>query len=170
MQADKKIKKDNQKRTLSTFARVRPFLPHECGSEQSVFVDEDGKAISLKDNSKPRFARRFKINTLNDVDQEKVFAEVLPMLEYAFEGINTSIFCYGQTGTGKTLTMLGNDLWDMANSYKQNYLSLTSPELRKANSLGSPRQISVMVHHHNHHQHHLLRIKVHHQKSFYSVH
>ena len=105
MQADKKIKKDNQKRTISTFARVRPFLPHECGSEQSVFVDEDGKAISLKDNSKPRFARRFKINTLNDVDQEKVFAEVLPMLEYAFES-GRSIYNQTERFLGRLTTSM----------------------------------------------------------------
>ncbi len=43
-----------------------------------------------------------------------MFEEVIPSLDCALEGYNATIFTYGQTGTGKTHTILGHDLWEMA--------------------------------------------------------
>jgi Cdc6-like AAA superfamily ATPase len=36
-----------------------------------------------------------------------VFAQVADVVQGALEGVNGTIFAYGQTGTGKTYTMLG---------------------------------------------------------------
>ena len=36
------------------------------------------------------------------------------MLEHAFEGYNVCIFAYGQTGAGKSYTMMGGDPADPA--------------------------------------------------------
>jgi hypothetical protein len=38
---------------------------------------------------------------------------VEPLVESAFRGFNTTLFAYGQTGTGKTHTMLGVDIWGL---------------------------------------------------------
>ena len=43
-------------------------------------------------------------------DQEIVYQEIgMEMLEHAFEGYNTCIFAYGQTGAGKSYTMMGRN-------------------------------------------------------------
>merc|ERR1712146_682179 len=40
--------------------------------------------------------------------QEEVFAECRDLMQSAFDGYNFTIFAYGQTGAGKTYTMMGN--------------------------------------------------------------
>lgn len=37
---------------------------------------------------------------------EDVFAEVVPILRSALDGHNVCVFAHGQTGTGKTFTMV----------------------------------------------------------------
>ncbi|GMH71606.1 hypothetical protein TrST_g1383 [Triparma strigata] len=49
-----------------------------------------------------------------DADQEEIFNATVPLLRAALSGYNATIFTYGQTGTGKTHTMLGHDLWALA--------------------------------------------------------
>ncbi|CAN0082747.1 unnamed protein product, partial [Hapterophycus canaliculatus] len=39
--------------------------------------------------------------------QETVYAEVSPIVVSVLDGYNACIFAYGQTGTGKTYTMMG---------------------------------------------------------------
>lgn len=39
--------------------------------------------------------------------QEEVYLETLELIQSAFDGYNVCIFCYGQTGTGKTYTLTG---------------------------------------------------------------
>lgn len=46
--------------------------------------------------------------------QSDVFREVEPLVAAAVAGYNSTVFAYGQTGTGKTHTMLGVDLWGLA--------------------------------------------------------
>ncbi|KAK4337314.1 hypothetical protein RND71_043600 [Anisodus tanguticus] len=50
-------------------------------------------------------------NSSNFSDQEKVYSEIgIEMLNHAFEGYNVCIFAYGQTGAGKSFTMMGKNL------------------------------------------------------------
>ena len=39
----------------------------------------------------------------------EVFVEVEPILRSALDGHNVSVLAYGQTGTGKTFTMVSNE-------------------------------------------------------------
>lgn len=39
--------------------------------------------------------------------QERVFQEVAPLVERAMDGYNVCVFAYGQSGSGKTFTMVG---------------------------------------------------------------
>jgi hypothetical protein len=44
-----------------------------------------------------------------EASQTDVFSVVAPLVASATEGINVTCFAYGQTGTGKTYTMLGQE-------------------------------------------------------------
>ena len=46
--------------------------------------------------------------------QVDVFSQVRPLVDAAVSGYNATVFAYGQTGTGKTHTMLGVDMWQLA--------------------------------------------------------
>ena len=97
------------------------------------------------------------------VSQAKVFEGVTPLIRAALSGFNTTIFTYGQTGTGKTHTMLGHDLWELAsnddpdndddsiaNSFKQLNSSSSSRDARGIIPRALQyvfKQIRVMVEH-----------------------
>ena len=46
--------------------------------------------------------------------QEDIYADTKTFIDASLQGFNSTLFAYGQTGTGKTHTMLGVDLWEMA--------------------------------------------------------
>ena len=47
----------------------------------------------------------------NYASQQLIFNDIgLDVLKSFIEGYNTCILCYGQTGTGKTFTMMGNTI------------------------------------------------------------
>lgn len=56
-----------------------------------------GLSLSLQQLEDPNFASQNRV--YNDIGKE--------MLEHAFEGYNVCIFAYGQTGAGKSYTMMG---------------------------------------------------------------
>ena len=46
----------------------------------------------------------------NFASQKKVYEDIgVEMLDHAFEGYNVCIFAYGQTGAGKSYTMMGKN-------------------------------------------------------------
>ena len=122
---------------ISVIARVRPLLESEKQSDVSIDVDSDGSTVFLKcgarGTARSTMSKRYKMAcALKDKSQEDVFKTVLPTLEGVLQGYNTSIFAYGQTGTGKTFTMLGYDLWALANNasacqQSTQKLSITNP-------------------------------------------
>ena len=98
--------------SISAVARLRPLLDREIlesDGSLALAVEDDNRTINLLNTNKSggRFSRCFKMKAaMNDVSQKECFDNVLPMLEGAIEGYNTSILAYGQTGTGKTKTMV----------------------------------------------------------------
>ena len=127
--------------SMSAIARVRPLLERESGHGVALTVEPDNRTLSLTNAGKARgrHVKQFKMRAaLDDVSQKDVFNKVLPMLDGAIEGFNTSIFAYGQTGTGKTMTMLGYDMWSLANKWKQAAQQEMKLEQKKNSSLGSP--------------------------------
>lgn len=95
---------------VNCIARIRPLLEQEQDSDRSITVDTDDATIMLRNTNRGngRYIRKYKMSkALDKVDQTHMFEQVLPLLQDAIAGYNTSIFCYGQTGTGKTYTMLG---------------------------------------------------------------
>jgi len=97
---------------IRVFCRCRPPLPKELeknegGSEIVVKFPEEG-AVSLKnDKGKEKiweFDQIFGLKT----EQATVYDEVSPLVTSVLDGYNVCIFAYGQTGTGKTFTMMGD--------------------------------------------------------------
>jgi kinesin family protein 22 len=97
---------------IQVMARLRPMLAREEGQQEVVLVQ--GRTIFVQ--APGGKDAKYTFDTIFDqsATQVDVFGSALPCLQFAMEGLNTTIFTYGQTGTGKTHTMLGHDLWELA--------------------------------------------------------
>ena len=113
---------------------LHPFLfpPFRSGSEpNSINVDTD-----LADNTCPMGLKTFQFDSVFDgsASQADVFAQTIPLLESSLQGYNCTIFTYGQTGTGKTHTILGHDIWSLASEVEktnEDIAALTNDEGRR---------------------------------------
>jgi len=82
------------------------------------FIDE--RTVEIPgDKSKPEAGRvgplKFNFDRVFDMStmQEEIYnVAALPIIESVFEGFNGTIFAYGQTSSGKTHTMQGEDIND----------------------------------------------------------
>ena len=99
---------------IQVLVRVRP--PNEREKQFNrycVDVDETKKAVILScrsDNKKSQFL--YDQVSGKDGTQEHIFDCVgKPMCESVLKGYNATIFAYGQTGAGKTFTMMGSGDW-----------------------------------------------------------
>ena len=105
-------------------ARVRPLSRAELGQGEdkvlsvsgcSLALHVAGQAAPLRSGTHSQ-TKNFKLDCVFDESstQEEVFFYIEPLLQGFIEGYNTTIFTYGQSGTGKTYSMLGYDLWEIA--------------------------------------------------------
>jgi kinesin family member 5 len=91
--------------------RIRPFNEDDMnryGRETAIELTDNSKGIIVmrKDYDK----KSFNFDSVFDstVSQAEVFHRVAePVVNSVIEGYNGTIFSYGQTGTGKTFTMIG---------------------------------------------------------------
>lgn len=104
--------------TLRVIVRVRPSTGEEdaTGDTGAVSVDENRVRISVPARSKSGEPKTFECAydcaLRAEATQDDVFARVAESVDAICMGINATIFAYGQTGTGKTYTMLGAGLED----------------------------------------------------------
>ncbi|VAI28597.1 unnamed protein product [Triticum turgidum subsp. durum] len=98
------------KGNIRVYCRVRPFLPGQANSSNTVAGMEE-RTITIitptkygKDGSKS-----FTFNKVFGpaATQEEVFSDMQPLIRSVLDGFNVCIFAYGQTGSGKTYTMSG---------------------------------------------------------------
>ncbi|XP_056646406.1 kinesin-like protein KIF3A isoform X1 [Diorhabda sublineata] len=98
---------------VRVFIRVRPLSKKELseGNENIVLCDYRENLIALRKNgehTKPfKFDHIFGLDT-TQLEMYKMTA--FPIVDKVLEGYNGTVFAYGQTGTGKTYTMVGNHL------------------------------------------------------------
>ncbi|KAL4508835.1 hypothetical protein ABPG73_006221 [Tetrahymena malaccensis] len=98
---------------VKVMVRVRPMNDKERqnNSKECVEVDTKLNQIVLR---KPNEAGSEKVFSYDAVFYQKVQqqfvyeASAFPLVESVFEGYNGTIFAYGQTGCGKTHTMMGD--------------------------------------------------------------
>ena len=96
---------------LRVYCRVRPASKAEQENELSVEVKGSDKVI-VKDHESDRgdtktynFTQVYGMNST----QEEVFKDTETLMTSVLDGYNVCIFAYGQSGTGKTFTMEGNE-------------------------------------------------------------
>lgn len=105
--------RQKKKNTVCVSIRSRPTNAHEQASPESaqaVFIKPglDGDQVSV-DLDGQMHTRGYD-NGFYDVTQEEVFDVIgKPMLKSAFQGFNVTIFAYGQTGAGKTFSIMGKE-------------------------------------------------------------
>ena len=95
--------------------RCRPLFGKELKEGRAAVVQCDGAAGSIS-ISNPSSAtseppKQFTFDSVYDHTnaQREIYEETaLPIVRAAMEGYNGTVFCYGQTGTGKTHTMEGS--------------------------------------------------------------
>ncbi|KAM7519782.1 hypothetical protein LguiB_018744 [Lonicera macranthoides] len=100
------------KGNIRVFCRCRPLNKAEALAGYSTVVDfdtaKDGELGILSGGSTKKTFKFDRVYTPKD-DQVDVFADASPMVISVLDGYNVCIFAYGQTGTGKTFTMEGNE-------------------------------------------------------------
>uniref|UniRef100_A0A7N0UTC3 Kinesin motor domain-containing protein n=1 Tax=Kalanchoe fedtschenkoi TaxID=63787 RepID=A0A7N0UTC3_KALFE len=93
------------KGSIRVFSRIRPFLQSEKFRHFDPISVESEKILVQTKGSRKDF--RFDKVFAQDASQDDVYAEVVPILKSALDGHNVCVIAYGQTGTGKTITMDG---------------------------------------------------------------
>ena len=108
---------------VKVYCRIRPENEKEkqsgmktcitANSESSVKIFTESIGIDTGKESSKNKSENFQTFTFDGVfppeeEQEKIFNIVAkPLINGALEGINGTLFCYGQTSSGKTYTMEG---------------------------------------------------------------
>jgi kinesin family protein C2/C3 len=90
--------------TIRVFCRIRDMPTREMGSASSLQV-VDASTVEVPGHGSFRFDGVFCPDAHGS--QAEVFEECRDLVESALDGHNVTILAYGQTGAGKTYTMLG---------------------------------------------------------------
>ncbi|KAM9357663.1 kinesin-like protein KIF1A [Symphorus nematophorus] len=104
--------------SVKVAVRVRPFNSREMAKESKCIIQMSGNTTTIinpkqaKDNKSFNFDYSYWSHTtpedVNYASQMRVYKDIgEEMLLHAFEGYNVCIFAYGQTGAGKSYTMMG---------------------------------------------------------------
>ncbi|XP_034974215.2 kinesin-like protein KIF1B isoform X3 [Zootoca vivipara] len=105
--------------SVKVAVRVRPFNSRETGKDSKCIIQMQGNSTSILNPKNPKEAPKsfsfdysYWSHTSPDdpcfASQNRVYNDIgKEMLLHAFEGYNVCIFAYGQTGAGKSYTMMG---------------------------------------------------------------
>ena len=97
---------NNDEENIICYVRCRPLNARELElGANCIEIGKDKKSIKLKNYEHSYiYDKIFPAET----DQNTIFNEIgLPLLKKFLSGYNSTIFAYGQTGTGKTHTIIG---------------------------------------------------------------
>ncbi|XP_076167979.1 kinesin family member unc-104 isoform X2 [Ptiloglossa arizonensis] len=107
--------------SVKVAVRVRPFNNREISREAQCIIEMTGNTTSILNPKAPPGTKdaiksfnydysyfSMDPNDINYSSQVMVYKDIgEEMLQHAFEGYNVCIFAYGQTGAGKSYTMMG---------------------------------------------------------------
>ena len=97
---------NNDEENITCYVRCRPLKESELElGANCLDISKDQKTITLNNSeSVYTYDKIFPAET----DQKTIFSEIgLPLVKKFLSGYNSTIFAYGQTGTGKTHTIIG---------------------------------------------------------------
>ncbi|CAK58191.1 unnamed protein product (macronuclear) [Paramecium tetraurelia] len=97
---------------VKVIVRMRPFNQREKenGSKPCVIVNEDANSVELR-NSQDNEVKNFTYDYVfgAETPQLQIYQKTaFNLVESVADGYNGTIFAYGQTGCGKTFTMIGD--------------------------------------------------------------
>ncbi|XP_067085520.1 kinesin-like protein KIF1A [Osmerus mordax] len=104
--------------SVKVAVRVRPFNSREMAKDSRCIIQMSGNTTTIINPKQPKENKSFNFDysywshttpeDLNYASQLQVYRDIgVEMLQHAFEGYNVCIFAYGQTGAGKSYTMMG---------------------------------------------------------------
>lgn len=107
--------------SVKVAVRVRPFNSREISRDSKCIIEMCGKTTSITNPKVPlgssdsvkRFNYDYSYCSIDSRDdnfstQNMVYSDIgEEMLQHSFDGYNVCIFAYGQTGAGKSYTMMG---------------------------------------------------------------
>ncbi|CAG07659.1 unnamed protein product [Tetraodon nigroviridis] len=104
--------------SVKVAVRVRPFNSRETGMDSKCIIQMSGNTTTILNPKQPKENKSFNFDysywshttpeDSNYASQMQVYKDIgEEMLLHAFEGYNVCIFAYGQTGAGKSYTMMG---------------------------------------------------------------
>ncbi|XP_053492006.1 kinesin-like protein KIF1A [Ictalurus furcatus] len=109
--------------SVKVAVRVRPFNSREMSKESKCIIQMSGNTTTIINPKVPKETKSFNFDysywshtspeDINYASQQQVYRDIgEEMLLHAFEGYNVCIFAYGQTGAGKSYTMMGKQETD----------------------------------------------------------
>ncbi|XP_061096799.1 kinesin-like protein KIF1A isoform X2 [Conger conger] len=104
--------------SVKVAVRVRPFNSRETSKDSKCIIQMSGNTTTIINPKQPKENKSFNFDysywshtspeDINYASQQQVYRDIgVEMLQHAFEGYNVCIFAYGQTGAGKSYTMMG---------------------------------------------------------------
>ncbi|XP_036109721.1 kinesin-like protein KIF1A isoform X12 [Molossus molossus] len=105
--------------SVKVAVRVRPFNSREMSRDSKCIIQMSGSTTTIVNPKQPKETPKsfsfdysyWSHTSPEDIDyasQKQVYRDIgEEMLQHAFEGYNVCIFAYGQTGAGKSYTMMG---------------------------------------------------------------
>lgn len=114
-----KISKPNQ--NIQVYVRVRPMNAREYGIRSAEVIEvHPPKEIITRHIADSKLTKKFTFDRTfgPDSKQHEVYETVVgPLIEEVLSGYNCTVFAYGQTGTGKTHTMVGTECAALKSSW-----------------------------------------------------
>lgn len=107
--------KEDEGSNIRVITRCRGRNDREIKSKSAVVVDSNSESrqeISVKIGEDLSSTKTYSLDRVfgPEADQAMIFDEIIsPIVDDLMKGMNCTVFAYGQTGTGKTFTMTGNE-------------------------------------------------------------
>ncbi|XP_011179772.2 kinesin-like protein Klp61F [Zeugodacus cucurbitae] len=107
---------------IQVYVRVRPLNSRErCIRSAEVIETVSNREIVTRHTIESKLTKKFTFDRVFGTDsrQADVYSTVVaPLIEEVLSGYNCTVFAYGQTGTGKTHTMVGTECAELKSSWE----------------------------------------------------